>query len=109
MAKGKTLSLWTIAYVFAVAEGLKFDIDLIAEQIILVFLGESDGKMIGAQVMTEIADAARAIKSDPAGTAMACGFNVFGVYMSRKVLQILLKAIGAPRSKTIGGYTVSWA
>jgi hypothetical protein len=109
MAKGRTLNLWDIAYVFAVAEGLSFDIDTILTQIVEVMMGTRAASTISAQLMTEVYDVVNAIKTDPAGTAIQCGINVGGVYLSRKVLSTLFSALGVPKSKKMGGITVRWA
>ena len=105
----KTLNLWDLIYALTIAEGLTFDADTIIDQIVGVFLGTTDAKLIPAQLMNEVADVIRAVGQDPLGTAMNVGMNVGVAAISQKVLRTTLQILGAPRSKKIGGYTLRWA
>ena len=104
----KTLSFKQIAYVIAVCEGLSFDIDKIIEVLLGVFTGTQNTSGLPAIIIQEIYDVFKKLKNDPFGAAIDTGTNVAVVYASFKALAFLLRAIGAPQSKTIGGITVRW-
>ena len=104
----KTLSFKQIAYVIAVCEGLSFDIDAILDVLLGVFQGTRTTAGLPDQMIKEIYDVFKKLKNDPFGAAVDTGTNVAVVYASFKALAFLLKAIGAPQSKTIGGITVRW-
>jgi len=105
----KSINFKQIAYVLAVAEGLTFDVDQIILDLYDVFVNKAPASVIFAGLMTEIYDVFKALAQDPFGTGVAIGTNVAIVYASFKALAFILGAIGAPKSKKIGGITVRWA
>ena len=109
MAKGKTLSFETIAYVLVIAKGLTFDVDQLLLDIYNVFANDGDPSTIFASVIAEIYDVALALGQDPAGTAIRVGTGVAGVWVTFKIMKMIFSAMGVPRSKKIGGITVRWA
>jgi len=109
VAKGKTLSFETIAYVLVIAKGLTFDVDQLLLDIYNVFANDGDPSTIFASIIAEIYDVALALGQDPAGTAIKVGTGVAGVWATFKIMKMMFSAMGIPRSKKIGDITVRWA
>ena len=104
----KSINFKQIAMVIAVAEGLSFDVDQILAALFDIFAGGSTAG-VPQQIIQEAYDAFQSLAKDPLGTAVNVGTNVAVVYASFKALGWLLSAIGAPKSKKVGGITVRWA
>jgi len=115
VAKFKSLNIWWVAYLIAIGEGLNFDISGLFLTLLQVFangripgLPASTVKMSDA-ILLEVYAAVLKISDNPGECAMDVSVNVAGVAISKKIINFILSMIGAPKSKTFGGFRLGWA
>ena len=115
MAKGKTLNIWNIAYLIAIGEGLNFDVSGLFLTALQIFANgripglPTSNMKISDAVLLEAYDAVLKISTNPAECAMDVGVNVFGVKLSKTIVNAGLSFLHAPKSRKVGDFTLRWA
>jgi len=114
---GKTLNMWKVAHLVATGEALSFNVTQIFQDLLEISLGgrvpgipAPTGNMkISDTILAELYDATLKISDDLPGAVLDVAFANLGVGVSHKVIRFILDAVGARKSVTYMGYTLSWA